>query len=222
VRRLTKDRLAHLRPASAARLGQAVAGSAVMGAGLAAIFQAKLGAPPWDVLHLALARLTGLTPGTIITAVSLLVLLLWWPLRQKPGWGTAAGAVVPGLATDRVLAGLPAPEPLIERAGLLAAGIVVFAVGTTVMLRAEQGPGVRDGLMIGACARWGYSIRTVRTALEVSVLLLGLAVAGPVTAFTTGIAGPGTLVVAAVLGPLLHVLLGRRAGRRAGAWREQQ
>lgn len=198
-------RLAHI-----LQLAQAVLGTTVMGAGLAATYRARLGVQPWDVLHQALANLFGITPGIVIIMVSVVVVAMWWPLRQKPGLGTLVCTIVPGLVMDRVMAVLPVPELLPARIGLLAAGIVSFAVGTSLLLKAGLGPGVRDGLMTGACARWGWSVRAVRTGLEVGVLLVGLAIANPVTAFTAGIAGPGTLAFAAAIGPLLHVFLGRR------------
>jgi uncharacterized membrane protein YczE len=199
------------------RLAQAVFGATVMGTGLAATYRARLGVQPWDVLHQALANLLGLTPGVVIIVVSVVVLAMWWPLRQKPGLGTVVCTVVPGLVMDRVMTVLPTPEPVLARVGLLAEGIVLFAIGTALLLRAGLGPGVRDGLMTGACARWGWSVRVVRTGLEVSVLLIGLAIAGPVTAVTSGIAGPGTLAVAVALGPLLQVLLGNRPTPAAAA-----
>jgi uncharacterized membrane protein YczE len=112
---------------------------------------------------------------------------------------------------DRVRAVLPAPDAMGPRVGLLVAGIVVFAVGSAVLIRARLGPGVRDGLMTGACARWGWPVGMVRTGLEVSVLGLGLVVAGgPANAIGAGSLGVGTLVVAASLGPLMHLLLPRR------------
>ena len=191
------------------QLAQAVVGTTMMGAGLAATYRARLGVQPWDVLHQALANLLGITPGVVIIAVSVLVVAMWWPLRQKPGLGTLVCTFIPGLVMDRVMAVLPTPQLLVARIGMLAAGILLFATGTAVLLKAGLGPGVRDGLMTGACARWRWSVRAVRTSLEVGVLLLGLAIANPVTAFTTGIAGPGTLAFAAAIGPLLHVLLGR-------------
>lgn len=195
------------------RLARVVAGATAMGAGLALIIRARLGAQPWDVLHLALAHLLGVTPGTVIIGMSLLVLLLWLPLHQRPGLGTVATTVLPGAACDRVLAALPVPAELLTRSSLLVAGIGVFAAGTALVIRAGLGPGARDGLMTGACARWGWSVRTVRTALELGVLLLGLLLADPLEAVRTGMAGPGTLAVAVTLGPLLGWLLGHRVRR---------
>ena len=202
-----KARTVRVTASLAWRLARVVAGASAMGAGLALMIRARLGAQPWDVLHLALSHLLGVSPGTVIIGVSLLVLLLWWPLRQRPGLGTVATTILPGATCDLVLAVLPTPDALAARAGLLAAGIGVFSIGTALVIRAGLGPGARDGLMTGACARWGWRVRTVRTALELSVLALGLLLADPIQAIHTGTAGPGTLAIALTLGPLLGLLL---------------
>ena len=154
-------------------------------------------------------------PNDVKAAVSVVVLLFWWPLRQRPGLGTLATTFLPGTCCDLVLSVVPVPNDLVPRAALLAGGIAVFAAGTALVIQAGLGPGARDGLMTGACARWGLKVRTVRTALELGVLILGLVLANPIQAFTTGTAGPGTLAIALTLGPLLGVLLKQRAKREA-------
>ena len=189
------------------RLLRVVTGASAMGAGLALMIRARLGAQPWDVLHLALAKLLGVSPGTVIIGVSLLVLLFWWPLKQRPGLGTVATTFLPGVCCDLVLSIVPTPNDLVPRAALLVSGIAVFSVGTALVIRGGLGPGARDGLMTGACARWGLSVRTVRTGLELGVLVLGLILANPVQAIAAGTAGPGTLVIALTLGPLIGLLL---------------
>lgn len=199
------------------RLFRVVLGASAMGAGLALMIRARLGAQPWDVLHLALAKLLGVSPGTVIIGMSLLVLLFWWPLKQRPGLGTLATTFLPGICCDVVLSVVPVPDDLAPRAALLAGGIAVFSIGTALVIRGGLGPGARDGLMTGACARWGLSVRTVRTILELGVLALGLALANPIQAISTGTAGPGTLAIALTLGPLIGVLLKQRAKREANA-----
>lgn len=196
------------------RLFRVIVGGAAMGAGLALMIRARLGAQPWDVLHLALAKLLGVSPGTVIIGVALLVLLFWWPLKQRPGLGTVATTFLPGIGCDVVLSLVPTPEALLPRVALLAGGIVVFSVGTALVIRGGLGPGARDGLMTGACARWGLSVRTVRTTLELSVLVLGLLLANPMQAISAGTAGPGTLAIALTLGPLIGLLLKQQFKRR--------
>ncbi|MFI9380029.1 YitT family protein [Kutzneria sp. NPDC052558] len=195
------------------KLAGVVLGASTTGAGLALMIRARLGAQPWDVLHLALAKLLNVSPGTVIIGMSLLVLLFWWPLRQRPGLGTLAMTFLPGACCDLVLAVVPVPSDLAPRAALLAGGIVVFSVGTALVIKSGLGPGARDGLMTGACARWGLSVRTVRTGLELGVLTLGLILANPVQAVSAGTAGPGTLAIALTLGPLIGVLLKHRFAR---------
>jgi uncharacterized membrane protein YczE len=195
------------------RLFRVIVGASAMGAGLALMIRARLGAQPWDVLHLALAKLLGVSPGTVIIGVALVVLLFWWPLKQRPGLGTVATTVLPGVSCDVVLAAVPVPDALLPRVGLLAGGIVVFSIGTALVIRGGLGPGARDGLMTGACARWGLSVRTVRTGLELSVLILGLILANPWQAISAGTAGPGTLAIALTLGPLIGLLLKQQAKR---------
>ncbi|MFC0429887.1 YitT family protein [Kutzneria buriramensis] len=196
---------------------QTVFGAAVMGTGLAATYQARLGVQPWDVLHQALANLTGLTAGEIIVLVSVVTLAMWWPLRQRPGLGTVVCTLVPGPVMDFVREVLPAPDSVLPRIVLLVTGIALFAVGTALLIRARLGPGVRDGLMTGACGRWGWPIGVVRAGLEFGVLLLGLGVAllSRANVIANGSVGLGTLAIALALGPLLHVLLGRRRGAAA-------
>lgn len=196
------------------RLIRVCTGASAMGAGLALMIRARLGAQPWDVLHLALAKLLGVSPGTVIIGVSLLVLLFWWPLKQRPGLGTLATTFLPGVCCDVVLAAVPVPNDLAPRVALLVGGIVVFSTGTALVIRGGLGPGARDGLMTGACARWGLSVRTVRTSLELGVLVLGLILANPIQAITTGTAGPGTLAIALTLGPLIGLLLKQPAATK--------
>jgi uncharacterized membrane protein YczE len=166
------------------------------------------------VLHLALAKLLNVSPGTVIIGVSLLVLVAWWPLRQRPGLGTLAMTILPGACCDLVLSIVPVPADLMPRAALLAGGIAVFSMGTAIVIKGGLGPGARDGLMTGACARWGLSVRTVRTGLELGVLILGLILANPVQAIATGTAGPGTVAIAVTLGPLIGLLLKQRVAKQ--------
>jgi uncharacterized membrane protein YczE len=199
------------------RLTRVCLGASTMGAGLALMIRARLGAQPWDVLHLALSKLLGVSPGTVIIGVSLVVLLFWWPLKQRPGLGTLATTFLPGACCDLTLSVVPVPNDLPPRVALLAGGIAVFSIGTALVIRGGLGPGARDGLMTGACARWGLSVRTVRTSLELGVLALGLVLANPIQAISTGTAGWGTLAIALTLGPLIGVLLKQRAKQEAEA-----
>ncbi|WP_105664510.1 membrane protein YczE [Cronobacter dublinensis] len=181
------------------RLLQLYVGLALYGVSTAMFVRSNLGTDPWNVFHLGLARLLSLNIGVVIIGVGVLVLLLWVPLRQKPGLGTISNVIMIGLAADAALAVLPAPSSLAVRSGLLVAAVVVNALATGMYIGAGFGAGPRDGLMTGINARTGWSVRRVRTAIEVSVLLAGWAMGG-----TLGI---GTVVYALTIGPLIQLCL---------------
>ncbi|MFI6328879.1 YitT family protein [Micromonospora chersina] len=185
-----------------ARLVRLLAGLALFGASVALMVRADLGLSSWDVLHQGLAARTGLPLGWIVNGVALLVLLLWFPLRQRPGVGTVANVVLVGLALDAVLAVLPPPSALPTRIGLLLLGILLNGVATGLYLGARLGPGPRDGLMTGLAAR-GLPVGRVRTGIELAVLAVGWLLGGTV--------GPGTLLYALSIGPLAQFLIPRLA-----------
>ncbi|MFG3578509.1 membrane protein YczE [Micromonospora chersina] len=185
-----------------ARLVRLLTGLALFGASVALMVRADLGLSSWDVLHQGLARRTGLPLGWIVNGVALLVLLLWFPLRQRPGVGTVANVALVGLALDAVLAVLPPPSALPTRVGLLLLGILLNGVATGLYLGARLGPGPRDGLMTGLAAR-GLPVGRVRTGIELAVLAVGWLLGGTV--------GPGTLLYALSIGPLAQFLIPRLA-----------
>ncbi len=137
------------------RLLQLYAGLVLYGVSLAVLVRADLGLDPWDVFHQGLSRRLGWSLGTVVNVVGAAVLLLWLPLRQRPGLGTVSNVVVIGLAVDAALAVLPAPSWLPGPAGLLALGVGLNAVATAAYLGARFGPGPRDGLMTGLVRRTG-------------------------------------------------------------------
>jgi uncharacterized membrane protein YczE len=182
------------------RLTQLLLGLVLYGASMALMIESGLGLDPWDVFHQGLAQTTGIRFGVVVIVVSVLVLLLWIPLRQRPGVGTVANVVVIGVAVEGALAALPAPGPLWARAGFLVAGIVLNGIATGLYIGARLGPGARDGLMTGYVARHpGRSVRLVRTVIEVSVLAAGWLLGGTV--------GIGTVLYAVSIGPLAHVFI---------------
>jgi len=182
------------------RLVQLYTGLVLYGVSMALMIESTLGLDPWDVFHQGLATRTGLSIGWVVVGVGTLVLLLWIPLRQRPGIGTVSNAVVVGLAVDAALALLPEPRGLPARLAFLAGGIVLNGLATGLYIGARLGPGPRDGLMTGYVAlRPRRSIRLVRTAIEVTVLALGFALGGTV--------GVGTVAYALAIGPLAHVFI---------------
>ncbi|MFF7392803.1 YitT family protein [Streptomyces scabiei] len=178
---------------------QLYTGLALYGASSALLVRAGLGLEPWNVLHQGLAELTGLTIGVVSIVVGAAVLLLWIPLRQRPGLGTVSNVFVVGIAMDATLALVPEAHTLAVRIPLLAAGIVLNGAATGLYIAARFGPGPRDGLMTGLHRRTGRSLRLMRTAVEVAVLATGFALGGTV--------GVGTLLYALCIGPLAQLFL---------------
>ncbi|MFF9407912.1 YitT family protein [Streptomyces anandii] len=181
------------------RLIQLYAGLALYGASSALLVEAGLGLEPWNVLHQGLAELTGLTIGVVSIVVGAAVLLLWIPLRQRPGLGTVSNVFVVGLAMDGTLAVLPDARTLAVRIPLMLAGIVLNGVATGLYIAARFGPGPRDGLMTGLHRRTGRSIRLMRTVVEVTVVVTGFLLGGTI--------GVGTLLYAVAIGPLAQLFL---------------
>ncbi|MDQ7904553.1 hypothetical protein RB614_08450 [Phytohabitans sp. ZYX-F-186] len=182
------------------RLTQLLAGLVLYGASMALMIESRLGLDPWDVFHQGLSEVTGVRFGLIVILVGAMVLLLWIPLRQRPGIGTVANVVVIGLAVDAVLAVLPTAGPMALRIAFLVGGVTLNGVATGLYIGARLGPGPRDGLMTGFVARRpGRSIRLVRTVIEVTVLAVGWLLGGTV--------GAGTVLYAVAIGPLAHVFI---------------
>ncbi len=183
------------------RLVQLLLGLWLYGASMAMMVESQLGLDPWDVFHEGVAGGLPLTFGTVVILTGLVVLLLWIPLRQAPGLGTVANVVVIGVASDVTLVLLEQPEGLVTRSLLLVAGIVLNGLAGALYIGAQLGPGPRDGLMTGLVRRTGWSVRLVRTALEVAVLTVGFVLGGTV--------GLGTVLYALAIGPLLQLFLPR-------------
>src|ERR1700684_4018895 len=180
------------------RLVQLFAGLVLYGISDSMLLLAGLGVDPWDVLHQGLARRTGLATGTWVIIVGAAVLLLWIPLRQRPGIGTLCNVVLIGVVIDAVLATVAPPHSLPVRAAVMLAGVGLNGVATGLYIGAGMGPGPRDGLMTGLAAR-GQSVRGVRTAIGVTGLAAGGLLGGSV--------GVGTVVYALAIGPLAHLTL---------------
>jgi uncharacterized membrane protein YczE len=183
------------------RLLQLYAGLAVYGLSMALIIRSTLGNMPWDVLHQGLANRLDWSIGTVSVVVGALVLLAWIPLRQRPGLGTVSNVLVIGVAVDAALAVVPAPSSMPVRLGLLGAGVLLNAVATAAYIGVHLGPGPRDGLMTGLVRRTGWSVRLVRTSIEVGVVVTGWLLGGRL--------GLGTVLYAVAVGPLVQVLLPR-------------
>ena len=180
------------------RLVQLYLGLILYGISSSLLVLATLGLDPWDVFHQGLSRTFGLAIGTWAIIVGAVVLLLWIPLRQRPGIGTLSNVVLVGLTMNVVLGHVGAPHAMAARVACLVCGVLLNGVATGAYIGAGVGPGPRDGLMTGLAAR-GHSIRVVRTGLEVTVLVTGWLLGGTV--------GVGTVVYALSIGPLAHVFI---------------
>jgi uncharacterized membrane protein YczE len=181
------------------RLGRLLAGLGLFGAGEACLVASDLGNSPWTVLGEGVSRQTPLSIGAATVAISLVVLACWAPLRQRPGFGTVANALLVGLALDAVLGLLPGTAPLAVRVAELASGIVLVACGSGLYLGSRLGPGPRDGLMTGLHRRTGVPVGAVRGAIELSACAAGAILGGTV--------GVGTLVFALSIGPAVAFAL---------------
>ncbi|WP_182657604.1 YczE/YyaS/YitT family protein [Stenotrophomonas lacuserhaii] len=182
------------------RITQLVVGLCLYGLGIALMVRAGIGVAPWDVLSQGIAAHTPLSFGLATNAIGAVVLLLWWPLRQKPGLGTVLNVLLIGPAAQFGLWLLPVVEGLSLRLPLFAAGLLLIGVATGLYIGARLGPGPRDGLMTGLHARSGWPIWQVRSLIEGSALLAGWLLGGNV--------GPGTLAFALLIGPLCGMTLG--------------
>jgi uncharacterized membrane protein YczE len=179
------------------RLPGLLAGLVLFGLGIALMAEAGIGLGPWEAFHQGIARLTGLELGTVSILLGLPILALWWPLGERPGFGTLLNVVLIGSSTNVGLAVLPAfTGPAVQLAVMLL-GVVVVGIGSGLYLAADLGPGPRDGLMTGIHRRYGWSIRRSRTAVELTVLLLGFLLGGTI--------GVGTVVFALGIGPAVEL-----------------
>jgi uncharacterized membrane protein YczE len=181
------------------RLPQLFLGLVSYGVSLGLMVRGDLGLAPWDVLHSGLIRYLPITLGQAVVVMSFVVLLAWIPLRETPGIGTVANALLVGLSADATLALLDTPNAIVLRIGLMAGGVLLCGLATALYMGAQFGRGPRDGLMTGLARRTGWSLRRVRTGIEVTVVVVGLLLGGTI--------GIGTVVYALAIGPLTQLWL---------------
>ncbi len=181
------------------RLVQLYVGLWLYGVSLALMVLGNIGLAPWDVLHSGFIRHVPITLGQAVVLFSFVVLVLWIPLREKPGLGTISNALVVGMSADATLGMFEAPSNLVVQIALMVGGILLCGLATALYIGAQFGRGPRDGLMTGFARRTGLSIRLVRTTLEITVVVLGLLLGGTL--------GVGTVVFALTIGPITQWLL---------------
>ena len=182
------------------RIARCALGLACFGTGIACFVKSEVGVPPWDVFHQGVAERTDLRMGTVIVFTGIALLVLWIPLRQRPGIGTIMNALEIGLVENLAEDLLPDTGHIAVRLAYLALGMLLIAGGSGLYIGAELGTGPRDGLMVGINQRFGVSIRLARTIVEVVVMVVGLSLGGTI--------GVGTFVFAFGIGPLVQTMLG--------------
>lgn len=195
----------------AVRTFRLMVGLTLYGFTMALMVQAGLGLDPWDVFHQGLTHHVPLTFGQVVIVVGAIVLLLWIPLRQRPGIGTISNVVIIGLAADAGIALVPAPDDLWAKIALMTVGVVGNSLAGALYIGARLGAGPRDGIWVAVVERTGWSIRAVRTVIEVAVLGTGYLLGGTV--------GIGTVFYAVAIGTLIQLFLGllpKHEGERRG------
>ncbi|NJC21323.1 putative membrane protein YczE [Arthrobacter pigmenti] len=183
------------------RVVQLLLGLFLYGFSIGMMIRAGIGVSPWDVLGQGVSLQSGIPFGLTTNLIGLAVLLLWIPIRQKPGVGTVLNVLLVGPSAEVALAVVPQQTELWVQVLLFTAGLLLLAVATGLYIGARMGPGPRDGLMTGINHRWGWAIWKVRTGIEVSVLALGWVLGGTV--------GVGTVAFALLVGPLVNITLPR-------------
>ncbi len=174
-------------------------GLVLFGVGEGLMMAAGWGVLPWDVLSQGLVLHLGLTVGAWSVIIGVLVLLLWIPLRERPGVGTILNALVIGPVLDLTLHVVARPGPVPAQLAMLLAGLVINGVGSAIYIGARLGPGPRDGVMTALVRITGRSVRLVRTSIEVTVVAIGFALGGNL--------GVGTVLYAVAIGPIIHATL---------------
>ena len=170
-----------------------VVGLVIFGIGEALMIASSVGVSPWTVLAQGITNITGWSVGLATFVVSFIVLLVWVPLRQTPGIGTVLNIIIISVVLDLALPFLPQFESLTLRVAEAAVGVIVTGIGGGIYLIANLGPGPRDGLMTGLQRLTGFPIAGVRSAIEISAVLLGWLLGGVV--------GVGTMLYAFGIGP---------------------
>lgn len=181
------------------RIIQLLLGLFLYGFAIAMMIRAAIGVSPWDVLSQGITKQTGIPFGVVTNLVGLLVLLLWIPIRQKPGIGTVLNVLLVGTSAQVGLTLLTEVTVLWQQVLLFAGGLALLAVATGLYIGARFGPGPRDGLMTGINKRFGWPIWAVRTTIELTVLIIGWLLGGNV--------GVGTIAFALLIGPMVNVTL---------------
>jgi uncharacterized membrane protein YczE len=167
-------------------------GLALFGVGEGLLVQSRWGATPWTVFAQGISRHAHISIGWSTAAISCVVMLAWFPLRERPGFGTVANLVVIAWVLDLTASTVSAPSTAWLKALFVVGAVVVIGIGSALYLTTGLGPGPRDGLMTSLHRRFGISVVYVRLTLEIAVLVVGWLLGGTV--------GVGTAFFAATIG----------------------
>ena len=172
-----------------------ILGLILFGLGETLLITANAGVSPWTVLAQGISIRTGYSIGLTTFFVSIGVLFLWIPLRQKPGIGTILNTIIVSVVMDVSLPFLPAPETILLQTLQIISAVVIVGLGSGFYLIANLGPGSRDGLMTGLQRITNKPISLIRAIIEISVVIVGW--------YLGGVVGIGTIVFALTIGPFV-------------------
>jgi uncharacterized protein len=172
--------------------GILIVGLWLFGTGEAMLVSSTLGTAPWTVLAQGLSQRFPISIGLATLLVSAVVLILWIPLRERPGLGTISNAIVIALSLQVMASVIPTPSSVVARLIVVLAGIAVIGIGSGLYLTTNLGPGPRDGWMTGLHRQTGWPIGVVRLGIEATVLVAGWLLGGTV--------GIGTVLFAVLIG----------------------
>ena len=170
-----------------------IIGLILFGLGETMLIAANAGVSPWTVLAQGISIKTGYSIGIATFIVSIGVLILWIPLKQKPGIGTILNTIIISIVLDVSLPYLPTPESFFLQALQVFIGVIIVGLGSGFYLISNLGPGSRDGLMTGLQKKTNLPIALIRATIEVSAVVFGF--------YLGGVVGVGTLVFAFGIGP---------------------
>jgi len=171
-------------------------GFALFGLAIAVLIRANLGTSPWVILEVALAQITGLTPGTMSVLVGFVVLIGAVAMRERIGWGTLGNILFIGPWEDVGLRLIPPAEGFLLQLFMLLSSVVMIGVASAIYIGVDAGAGPRDSLMLAVKRVTGRSLRLARGSIEVILVVLGWALGGPI--------GIGTLIFAMLIGPSIQ------------------
>ena len=172
-----------------------ILGLILFGLGETLLITANVGVSPWTVLAQGISIQTGYSIGLTTFFVSIGVLCLWIPLRQKPGIGTILNTIIVSVVMDVSLPFLPTPETILLQTLQIISAVVIVGLGSGFYLIANLGPGSRDGLMTGLQRMTNKPISLIRAIIEISVVIIGW--------YLGGVVGIGTIVFALAIGPFV-------------------